>query len=76
MKFNNFEECYGGDDGEEIYAWEIEKGIKEIGDYPYIETSSKNGTNVFEYLLHLSVYESWLQTETKCARSRSKEPAK
>ena len=66
LKFDNSGPYIGKSRCQEIYAWEVEKGIAEIGDYPYVETSAKvggdYGTNI-EYLMRMSFYEWWIQTK-------------
>ena len=47
----------------EIESVDVMRRIEEIGDFPYIETSSKDKINTV-YLEKFAMYEHWVQTQT------------
>ncbi len=62
LKFQDGFSGYGSKE-EPIDSVNAMKRIEEIDDFPYIETSAKNGSNV-KYLMNFTMHEMWLQTQT------------
>ena len=58
-----FDDSHYYSDQDKVESVYVMNRIEEIGDFPYIETSSKQKINTL-YLEKVAIYEHWIQTES------------